>query len=98
MTATDMKTAFFDLFADAVADRVLRRIEESQAKAEAPILSDYPDMMTRKEVSTALRVSVRHVITMTAQGKLGPCKVTGNKALYQKSEIIKFIKSKSKAT
>lgn len=89
MTATDMKTAFFDLFADAVADRVLRRIAESQAPV--PILSEYPDIMTRKEVATALRVSVRHVVTMTAQGKLGPCTVVGNRALYQKPEIVKFI-------
>lgn len=87
---------FLDQLAEAVAAKVIARIEQHAAKQSG--LSDWLDrygpMMTRDDVAAALKVSKRHVINMEDAGKVERAPVPGKQVKYETAQIFKLATNK----
>jgi excisionase family DNA binding protein len=59
--------------------------------AQEPIKSDYMEV---SDVASYLRMSVSHVYTLTSKREIPHIKLSGKKLLFDKSEIMEWLKSK----
>lgn len=50
--------------------------------------------MTVKELSKLLKISVSHIYTMTSKKSIPHIKLLGKKVLFDKDEILNWLKSK----
>lgn len=75
-------------FADVVAEKVVKKI-----KAEDGLKSkEMPELMTRKEVMTFLRMGATKLADLTRYKILPPKKV-GSKVLYNKQDVLNYLEA-----
>lgn len=87
---------FLDQLAEIVAAKVVARIEQHAQKQSG--LSDWLDrygpMMTRDEVSEALKISKRHLINLEDAGKVQRAAVPGKQVKYETVKIFQLATNK----
>jgi len=60
-----------------------------------PLNTNKSDYLTITELSELLKMSISHIYTLTSTKKIPHIKVLGKKILFDRKEIIKWVKSKS---
>ena len=72
-----------------------KRGRPKKASVPTPIKSDYMDV---NEVATYLKMSTSHIYTLTSKRQIPHIKVLGKKVLFDKTEILDWLKSKKVST